>query len=86
VANPIAANGASEAPSIIGNQKGHHVPVYEYKILHGTADKVEPKLNDLAAAGWEFVGFSSGSGGLMGAAFDFFGTAVVIVVRRAKAS
>jgi len=74
------------ASAVGGKGEGNNVPVYEYKILHGNADKVEPKLNDLAAAGWEFVGFSSGSGGLMGAAFDFFGTAVVIVVRRAKAN
>ena len=35
--------------------------VYEYKMLHGRAHKVEAQLNDLAAAGWQFVALASGA-------------------------
>jgi hypothetical protein len=60
------------------------MPVYEYKVLHGRADKVEAQLNELAAAGWQFVALASGTGGL-GSFFLFaFGAAVTILLRRER--
>ena len=61
------------------------MPTYEYKVLHGRADKVEAQLNELAAVGWEFVAVASGSGGLGSAIFIVFGAAITIVLRRERA-
>jgi hypothetical protein len=60
------------------------VSVYEYRVLHGRADKVEAQLNELATAGWEFVVLSSGSGGAGSALFVIFGAAVTVVMRRVR--
>ncbi len=57
---------------------------YEYRVLHGRPDKVERELNELAAAGWEFVALASGSGGAGSAVVFLFGAAVTVVVRRER--
>ena len=62
------------------------MPTYEYKVLHGRADKVEAHLNELAAAGWEFVAVASGSGGAGNAIFIVLGAAISIVLRRERAN
>lgn len=59
-------------------------PIYKYKLLHGRADKVETELNELAAAGWEFVAVASGSGGLGSAILFALGAAVTVVLRRER--
>jgi hypothetical protein len=59
--------------------------VYEYRVLHGRAGKVERQLNELAAAGWEFVALASGSGGAGSAVVFLLGAAVTVVMRRQRA-
>jgi hypothetical protein len=57
----------------------------EYKILHGSADKVEKQLNELAGQGWEFVAVASGTGGLGSILVFVLGAAVTIVLKRQRA-
>jgi hypothetical protein len=59
-------------------------PVYEYKVLHGRADKVEAQLNELAAAGWQFVALAGGSGGAGSLFFFALGAPVTILLRRER--
>jgi hypothetical protein len=57
---------------------------YEYKILHGRADKVEQQLNELTAQDWEFVAIASGTGGGGNAFWLLLGAAITIVLRRQR--
>jgi hypothetical protein len=53
-------------------------------MLHGRAHKVEAQLNDLAAAGWQFVALASGADGLGAFLFFTFGATVTILLRRER--